>query len=159
VTPDEASATAVAADLASASFLAGVARGNWRRVAYSFPILTVAVAAVEPDGSRSEYAFRFELTGFRAVAPEARIWDLAVDKLLATHRRPKGSPRVVEAFKSWGDETVYRPWDRRAGAHSNWAQRFPALRWHPERDLTFVLEDLSGLLTSNALARGDRPAA
>lgn len=159
MTPDEASAAAVAADLASASFLAGVVRGNWRRVRYDFPILTIAVAAVEPDGSCSEYAFRFELTGFRAVAPEARIWDLAADRLLPADRRPKGSPRVVEAFKCWGNETVYRPWDRCAGAHSDWAQRFPALRWHPKRDLTFVLEDLSGLLTSNGMARGDRPAA
>lgn len=159
MTPEEASAAAVSADLSSARFLAGVARGQWRLISNNFPILLVAVAATEPDLSKSEYCFRFELTGFRATAPEARIWDLKTNELLAPNRRPKGSARVVEAFKAWGSGTVYRPWDRLAGAHSDWAQRFPTLLWHPKRDLVFPFEDLHGLLASNALARGDRSAA
>ena len=144
---------AVAVDLDSARFRAGLHRGYWRQVSYAFPILVVAVAAIEPDGSHREYRFQFELTGYPGAAPEVRIWDLASNTLLAPDQRPKGSTRVTEAFKAWGGGTVYRPWDRLAGAHGNWATYYPTLAWNPKRDLAFVLEDLYGLLTSNAAAQ------
>lgn len=162
--PDNAENPAKAAadaDLASPRFRAGVLRKHWRKVSYDFPLLIVAVAAVEPDGAASEYSFRFELTGFPAVAPAVQIWDCAKSELLAVDRRPKGSQRVAEAFKNWGPnkDTIYRPWERTSGAHNNWAQSHPDLAWHAKRDLTFVLEDLHGLLTSNAAACGSRQAA
>jgi hypothetical protein len=150
---------AVTADLASARFRIGVKRGHWREVSYVFPILVIAVAAVEPNGNPSEYAFRFEMTGFPGTAPDVRIWDCATDVLLAVDQRPKGSNRVTEAFKSWGKGTVYRPWDRDGGAHGNWATAYPDLAWNAKRDLTFILEDLYGLLTSNTTAHGIRQAA
>lgn len=150
---------AVAADVASARFRVGVKRGYWRQVSFDFPILIIAVAAVEPDGSSSEYFFRFELTGFPGTAPEVKIWDPKANALLAADRYPKGSNRVTEAFKRWGNETVYRPWDRHAGAHGNWATVYATLAWKPERDLIFILEDLHGLLTSNAAACSNRPIA
>ena len=150
---------AVTADLASARFRVGVKRGHWREVSYVFPILVIAVAAVEPNGNPSEYAFRFEMSGFPGTAPDVRIWDCATDVLLAVDLRPKGSRRVTEAFKSWGNQTVYRPWDRLAGAHNNWSSGYPDLAWNAKRDLTFILEDLYGLLTSNTTAHGIRQAA
>ena len=163
VSPDNAenpAKTAADADLACARFRAGVLRKLWRKVSYDFPLLIMAVAAVEPDGSVSEYFFRFELGGFPGVAPAVQIWDCAKNELLAENRRPKGSQRVVEAFKNWGPHnSVYRPWERTSGAHNNWAQSHPDLAWHSKRDLTFILEDLHGLLTSNAAARSNRPAA
>ena len=127
-------------------------RGQWRKLSFTFPILIVAVAATEPSGSSSEYFFRFELTGFPGAAPEVRIWDPSTNNLLALDKRPKGSTRVAEAFKAWGGGTVYRPWDRLAGAHGNWSTAYPTLAWNPKRELTFVLEDLLGLLTSNSAA-------
>lgn len=154
--PDEA---AVDSDLASARFRAGLARSSWRVASYDFPTLIVAVAAVDPDGKSSEYAFKFELTGFPAAAPQAMIWDLEANVVLQVSRRPKGSPRIVMAFQSWGPpDTVYRPWERTSGAHGDWAQKYPDLAWHPKRDLVFALEDLHGILTSNAIARGSRPS-
>jgi hypothetical protein len=159
LTPEETAKAAVDADLGSARFLAGVARGRWRKIFYEFPILIVAVAAVEPDGKHSAYDFRFELTGFPGANPEVRIWDPAKNDLLQSSLRPKGSNRVTEAFKKWGDETVYRPWDRRGSLHNNWPRDFPALAWHPRRDLAFILEDLHGLLTSNDLAGAARAQA
>jgi len=150
---------AVAVDLESARFRAGVYRGHWHLISSTFPILVVAVAAIEPDGNPRKYCFRFELTGFPSVAPEVRIWDQATGTLLAADQRPKGSTRVAEAFKPWGCDTVYRPWDRLAGAHGNWAINYPTLAWNPKRDLTFILEDLYGLLTSNAAARRIRVPA
>jgi hypothetical protein len=150
---------AVTADLASARFRIGVKRGHWREVSYVFPILVIAVAAVEPNGNPSEYAFRFEMSEFPGTAPDVRIWDCATDVLLAVGLRPRGSHRVTEAFKSWGNQTVYRPWDRLAGAHNNWSSGYPDLVWNAKRDLTFILEDLYGLLTSNTTAYGTRQAA
>ena len=150
------SADAVAADLASPRFQAGVIRSQWRVVSIEFPILIVAVAAIEPDGTWSEYSFRFELTGFPGTAPEVRIWDCSANAPLPQARRPRGSPRVIEAFKAWGSDTVYRPWERLSGAHGEWTNKYPALAWHPGHDLTFILEDLHGLLTANALASSER---
>jgi hypothetical protein len=150
---------AVAADLASTRFQVGEKRGHWRKVLYEFPILIVAIAGIEFDGKDSEYFFRFQLAGFPGIAPESKIWDVATNALLPTNKRPKGSLRVIEAFKSWGSESVYRPWDRHGGPHNNWTSTHPDLAWHPKRDLTFILEDLHGLLISNSLAHSNRPAA
>jgi hypothetical protein len=150
---------AVAADLAAARFRAGVIRGFWRQASYAFPVLILAVAAVEPNGDSSEYCFRFELTDFPGTAPEVKIWDCTVNALLPREKRPKGSDRVSKAFQVWGSDTVYRPWDRQSASHNNFARDFPDLAWYPRRDLTFILEDLHGLLTSNATARGNRTAA
>ncbi|MGD0662666.1 MAG: hypothetical protein ABSD38_31825 [Syntrophorhabdales bacterium] len=150
---------AIAADLAAARFQAGVVRSYWRRVLFEFPILVIAVAATEPDGSAAEYAFRYELTGYPGIGPEVFIWDPEKDQILASGRRPKGSPRVIEAFKDWGSHTVYRPWERNSGAHNDWAHKYPDLAWQPRRDITFTLEDLHGLLNSNSLARSARAAS
>jgi hypothetical protein len=150
---------AIAVDLESSRFRVGVHRKHWRQVSYKFPVLVVALSAIEPDGSSSEYFFNFELTGFPGAAPEVRIWDPSTNTLLAIEKRPKGSGRVAEAFKAWGGGTVYRPWDRLAGAHGNWATAYPTLAWNPKRDLTFAMEDLHGLLTSNAAAHRARTSA
>ncbi len=159
MTADEVAAKAAAADLHSARFRAGEMRGHWRKISFEFPLLVVAVTAVEPNGTTSEYFFRFDLTRFPAIAPEVKIWDTGAGRLLPGDRRPKGSRRITEAFKSWGGESVYRPWDRNSGAHNNFAVVHSELAWHSERDLTFILQDLHDLLTSNAAALGDRPAA
>jgi len=152
-------ADALAADLSAARFQAGVARGQWRIIASEFPLLFIAVAAIEPGGTAGEYSFRLELTGFPGTAPEVRIWDYSAAEPLAQARRPRGSPRVIEAFKTWGHDTVYRPGERLSGAHGDWARNYPSLVWHPGRDLTFILEDLHGLLTSNAAACSARSSA
>jgi hypothetical protein len=159
VSADNPAEKAVEADIASARFRVGAIRGQWRKISLDFPVLIVAVQAIEPDGRSSEYFFRFELTGYPGMAPEVKIWDCNTATVLAPDKRPKGSSRVTEAFKSWGSETVYRPWDRYAGPHNNWTTSHPDLAWHSGRDLAFILEDLHGLLTSNAVAHGDWPAA
>lgn len=142
---------AVDIDIASVRFQTGVARKQWRVILYAFPVLIMVVAAIEPDGRKSEYYFRFELSGFKATAPEVMLWDLETNSFLPEGKRPKGSRRVMEAFKIWGEhKTVYRPWERTGMTHGNWATTHPELIWHSKRDLAFILEDLHGLLTSNA---------
>ena len=150
---------AVDADLECPRFRAGAARGQWRKVSYKFPVLIMAVSAVDLQGKRCEFYFHFELSNFPGVAPEVKIWDLDAGALLPDARRPKGSPRVIEAFKSWGSGTVYRPWDRHGLGHNEWASKHPELAWHAKRDLSFILEDLHGLLNPGPSTSGGRPAA
>lgn len=145
----------VVADLASTGYRVGVMRGWWRTVSFEFPILVVAVNMAELDGEPKEYFFRFELTGYPGTAPEVKIWDPNTSDVLPHGLRPRGSNRVNEAFKDgWNNGSIYRPWERSGVQHNNWHLSHPALAWNPDRDLTFILEDLHGLLTSNASANG-----
>ena len=149
----------VAADLEQGDFLSGCDAGRWRVVSYEFPILDFSVSGTEPDGAASEYGFRAELSNYAAQAPMVRIWDHERSEPLDGERRPKGGPRVEKTFQCWGDDTVYRPWDRKTGPHGNNAAAFPHLAWRPERRLVFIFEDLHDILNSNARAQNLRASA
>jgi hypothetical protein len=147
VTEDELARRAVDADLASGSYRAGEARGYWQTVRYDFPILVVKVFGARSDAPVA-FDFWFELKGFKGAAPVARIWNAETDSTLPAAKRPQAPPRVAGAFKTWQHDTVYRPWERYAMAHGDWARKYPTLIWHSGRDLAFVLEDLHELLAS-----------
>lgn len=149
----------IEAELASEAVQAGCREGRWRIVEFAYPRLDFAVAAVRPDGSPTEYGFRADLTNFPALEPEVRLWVLDDDRKPTNEERPRGGNRVQETFKDWGDGTVYRPWDRRTGPHSDNAKNKPHLAWNSARGLAFILEDLHGILVSNARAIAARPAA
>lgn len=149
----------IEADLGEGDFLSGCDSGRWRVVCYEFPILDFAISATEPDGAASEYGFRADLSNYPAQAPMVRIWDHQRDSPLTNDRRPKGGARVEKTFQCWGEDTVYRPWDRKTGPHSNNASVFPHLAWNPERRLVFVFDDLHGILNSNARAPHLRSSA
>lgn len=153
------SAARVAADLLEGDFLSGRDAGRWRIISDAFPILDIAISATEPDGSVTEYGFRAELSNYPAQAPMVRIWDHKANAPLMTTRRPKGGTRVERTFQCWDSDTVYRPWDRMTGPHNNNATTFPHLAWRPERRLTFIFEDLHGILNSNARAQRLRASA
>jgi hypothetical protein len=141
----------VGEDLAEPDLVAGVAAGCWRILRNAFPILDFVITATEPNGDKSEYGFRAELSNYPAQAPMVRIWDHASNGPLAPNKRPKGGPRVQKSFQHWTSDTVYRPWDRVTGPHVG-AANTPHLAWRPERHLLFIFEDLHGLLNSNARA-------
>lgn len=153
------SITRVVTDLEHGDFLSGCDAGFWRIVSFEFPILVFAVSATEPDGTEKEYGFRAELSNYSAQAPMVRIWDLNQNTPLSVELRPKGGNRVQEAFKKWGEDTVYRPWDRKTGPHGNNTTTYPHLAWTPERSLVFIFEDLHGILNSNARAQNLRATA
>ena len=153
------SAARVAADLEEGNFLSGRDAGRWRIISYEFPRLDFAISATEMDNKSSEYGFRAELSNYPAQAPLVRIWDHASNAPLAVDRRPKGGGRVQKTFQKWGDDTVYRPWDRMTGPHNGNATAFPHLAWRPDRRLSFIFEDLHGILNSNALAERVRASA
>ena len=149
----------VEADLEQGDYLSGRDAGRWRIISNEFPILDFAIPATEPDGTASEYGFRADLSNYPAQAPMVRIWDHERNTPLAPDRRPKGGARVEKTFQCWGDDTVYRPWDRMTGTHNNNAATFSHLAWNPERRLVFILDDLHGILNSNARAQNLRASA
>lgn len=146
-------------DLRDGALLSGCALGRWRVISYEHPTLYFAISATEPDGKQSEYAFKADLCNFPAQAPKVQIWNLDTGESLAQELRPKGGRRVQETFKKWGEDTVYRPWDRLTGPHNNNTARYPHLAWRPERRLAFLFEDLHGILNSNARAKRVRLSA
>ena len=156
---EDPAAARVAAELARPEFVQGEEKGRWRVVASDFPRLDIVIAATEPDGTASEYGFRFELTNFPGTAPMVRIWDIGKDEPLHKDLRPKGNRRIEKTFQQWGDDTVYRPWDRRTGPHISNAANMQHLAWRVDRTLTFILEDLHGILNLNARAHRLRTAA
>lgn len=149
----------VRADLDDPGFQAGVAQGRWRVHEFAYPRLDFVIAATELDGTASEYAFRGDVINFPAAAPMVRIWDLQANGPLPANLRPKGNQRVSITFQQWGDDTVYRPWDRQTGPHNNNAVNLPHLAWRPDRRLLFIFEDLHGILNLNARAHRLRAAA
>ena len=149
----------VRADLEDPGFLAGVAQGRWRIHEFAFPRLDFVISATEMDGASSEYGFRGDLTNFPAANPMVRIWDLQANGPLPINLRPKGNQRVVITFQQWGDDTVYRPWDRMTGPHNSNAVNLPHLAWRLDRRLLFIVEDLHGILNLNARAHRLRAAA
>jgi hypothetical protein len=146
-------------DLDETDFCAGVVMQRWRIIKFEFPRLDVAIMGTEPDGSRKEYGFRAELSNYPSQAPMVRIWDFGKDAPLDVPQRPKGNQRIVNAFQCWGSDTVYRPWERLTGTHNSNAANFPHLAWRPDRRLSFIFEDLHGILNSNARARRIRLSA
>lgn len=145
------SARHVEHDLNAMDFVAGCDSRRWRIVSFAFPTLDFAISATEPNGEKSEYSFRAELSNYPTQAPMVRIWDQEANAPLAPDRRPKGDNRVRISFQQWKPtDTVYRPWERMTGPHNNNSTAHPALAWRPDRHLTFIFEDLHGILNSNA---------
>ena len=138
----------VDADLGALAFRDGVRAGRWRIAAYEFPRLDVEVAGLGNDAQPRWYGFRMMLDNYPAQAPHVRIWNLAGNSPLARQERPRASQRLQISFQQWASDSVYRPWERLTGPHNNNAFAFPTLAWRPDRHLTFILEDLHGLLNS-----------
>jgi hypothetical protein len=145
--------------LASESFQLGCRERRWRVERFEYPVLDFYISAIDEDGTPTEYGFRADLTNFPSIAPAVRLWNLAEDRPPLQQERPKGGPRVTQTFKHWGTGTVYRPWDRETGPHGDNATSKPQLAWRSDRDLTFIFEDLHGILVSNGRKNAARSAA
>ena len=141
--------TRAADDVADADIVSGAEQGRWRIIAFTFPVLDFAVSATDANGSAAEYGFRAELSNYPAQAPHVRIWDHAANTPLPADKRPIMPLRYQNTFQQWGEDTVYRPWERKTGPHVN-AAMFPQLAWHPRRRLSFIFEDLHALLNKHA---------
>ena len=156
------SLTALTADIQSSRYRLGEKRGLWRLIDNAFPVLIVGIVGHNVQGMAKEWAFRLELSGFPSTAPEARIWDIERNATVAPNLRPTGNRRVIEAFKAWQGDTVYRPWERSSGPHFRTIGQptgVTNLQWAPSKDLTFILEDIHELLNLDTRVDGLRQAA
>lgn len=133
-------------------FLSGVDRGRWRLVTIDWPHAIIAVTAAERPGAPSQYAFRFECTGYPQTAPTAQPWSEENNAPLAPDRWPGGQSRVPLAFNpGWkSGQCLYLPCDRLAiEGHDPWRMQHPSLIWSPQRHMTQYLQVIHELLNSS----------
>jgi hypothetical protein len=149
MSPDE---RAIRQHLDSARFQAGVAAGTWHLVSVKWPIVMVGIAAAPRDGAPEEFALRLDVAGYPHSAPTGTVWDPDANAILAPDRRPRGD-RASQIFRRDGWEqgrAMYAPWDRVAlQGHPGWAQQYPHSVWNAQRDLTFVLANVSEVMNAD----------
>ena len=152
--------TVLRAHLDGGPFQSGVDRGRWRLVALAWPHVVIAVTAAERAGAPSEYAFRFECTGYPQTAATAQPWSEADNAQLAHDRWPGGRLRVPAAFNpGWkSGQALYLPCDRLAiEGHDPWLTQHPSMIWSPRRDITQYLHVIYELLNSSDYTGLRRP--
>jgi len=96
--------------------------------------------------------FHLECTGFPDPGPYVERWSFATNN---THGSVPpapgaGSPGFIDAMKEWSGG-LYRPWNRAAATHNDWARKRPHEAWNPQRDVTFIMEHLYALVTEQAV--------
>ena len=139
-------------DLAAATFRCGEIEGKWRHVGTAWPHVIIAVSAAERAGAPSEYAFRFECSGYRQAPPTAQPWDLARTAPLPPPAWPHGRNIVPSVFRpDWkGGTCLYLPCDRISfEGHAKWQHEHPNRLWQPSRGIICYLEQLYELLNQS----------
>jgi hypothetical protein len=141
--PDE---RALRAEVDKPAYRLACAEARWRVAAVQWPHVFAAVTAT--DGC--EFGLRFDCSGYPALPPTGRLWDLATGTALPFDRWPRSKGgRVAAVFRTdWkGGTALYLPCDRvsREG-HDNWAHETPTMIWRPERGLAQYLEIVHELL-------------
>ena len=152
------------AHLRKTSFLVGVEEGRWRVLRYEWPYLVVRAFGRGPLGTVHAMDFRLECLGYSAIGPFAETWDDAAGVRPPCPGDGAAPPSIVDALKQWNETGtgyggIYRPWQRGAAAHNDWANKRPDLAWHSRRDLTFIMEQLYALASEQASWLDYRAAA
>ena len=148
------------ADLAAPEFRCGQIEGRWSHIATDWPHVLISISAAERVNSPSEYAFRFECSGYRSTAVTARLWDVVQNVPLPFDRWPTGDGIFVSIFRTdWRDGICpYLPCDRVAfEGHSNWPAQYPSRLWQPAKGIICYLEQLYDLLNQSGY-KGARSA-
>lgn len=141
------------ADIESARFKLGVIEQRWRLVRYDFPELIVAIAARPINNIAVEFGFRFDLSGYRPVAPAAQLWDLETNATLPTDQWPTGGRAALMFNPNWNKSAVYHPMDRAAQpGHAGWQQQSPTHWWGPRHHLVDYLRELWAALNASDYA-------
>lgn len=132
-------------DLLDPSFVDGVVHGRWRIVDFSWPFLTVGIAA----GLGGEFGMRINLEDFPAQAPAGIPWILSSNRPAALSELPSGGI-AEQVFRSgWSQAhqlTPYMASERvvtMVGEHPEWIQAYPSRAWNAGRKLAFYLQELS----------------
>jgi hypothetical protein len=141
--PDE---RAFRADTAKPAFRLGEAEGRWRLVGIAWPIVRIAVAAL--DGR--EYVLRLNCAGYPQQPPTGGPWDSGRDVILPFNHWPRSKGgRVGSVFRTdWKDGTaLYLPCDRESiTGHDNWRCELPSKVWRPAVGINQYLELVHELL-------------
>ena len=149
--------------LRKTSFQAGVEEKRWEVLRNDFPLLEVRVFGRSPGVTHS-MDFQLKCDGFPAIGPFVQNWDARTGSRPPPPPTDTAAPSVIDALKEWSEHGnvyggIYRPWQRGAAGHNNWAKLRPDLAWHPHRELTFIMEQLYGLVSEQALWLAFREAA
>jgi hypothetical protein len=139
-------------DLANAEFRCAEIEGRWQHVATDWPFVIFTVTASPRDGAPSEFAFRFECSGYRQMPATAQPWDVSTNSPLSCNRWPNGRSIIPSIFRpDWkGGQCLYLPCDRiSAQGHVNWPHEHPSRMWNPSRGIVCYLEQLYDLLNSS----------
>jgi hypothetical protein len=152
------------AHLRKTSFLVGVEEGRWKLLRYEFPLLEVRAFGCSILGTIHPMDFQLRCDGFPAIGPFVQHWDGHSGQRPSPPGADQAAPSIVDALKTWHEHGnvyggIYRPWQRGAAAHNNWAQLRPDLAWHRRRELTFIMEELYALASEQALWLDSRAAA
>lgn len=143
------------AHLSKTCFECGVEEGRWKVLDYAFPYLIVEVFGLSLLGTTHSMIFQLTCDGFPALGPFIQHWDVEAKARPAPLGHEQAAPSVVDALKEWSEQGniyggLYRPWQRGAAAHNGWAAKRPDLAWHRGRTLTFIMEQLYGLVSEQA---------
>jgi hypothetical protein len=147
------------ADVQKPLFRLGEAEGKWQLLRLAWPCALMELTARDDTA----YGMKFDCSGYPALAPTGRLWDLDRDAPLPFDRWPtsKGG-RVKAVFRpDWkGGTALYLPCDRvsREG-HDNWRHETPTMLWRPERGIVHYLEIVHELLNCSDYQAPARAAA
>lgn len=139
-------------DLDAPEFRCAELERRWRRVGAAWPHVVIAIGAALRPNAPTEYALRFECTGYRHSPPTAQPWDAQANTPLPFARWPAGRLIVPSVFRpEWkGGCCLYLPCDRLSiEGHGNWTNEHPARLWNPSRGIVCYLEQVHELLNSN----------
>jgi hypothetical protein len=135
-------------DVVGAGFQAGADRGYWQLLSIDWPYAIISVTAAARPSGPSEFAFRFELTGYPDAGVTASPWDAGADAPLAQAQWPAGGPADLAFNPAWPFDAVYIPTDRIAlKDHDPWRTDHPSYVWDPREGISRYLRVLHELLT------------
>jgi hypothetical protein len=146
------------ADLQSAEFRSGAAKGLWGQAAPElipdgavWPKVFLWMAAAPCANAPDRFYVALDATGYRSVPPTGTFWNPATKAMLDLANRPKGRPnsRFAMVFRTdWNAGTAfYHPYDRVAAqSHPGWPTALPHLVWTSSHTIVHYLEEFHSLL-------------
>lgn len=146
------------ADLQSAPYRSGAAKGLWARAeadaladGATWPKVFFWMAAAPRANAPDRFYVALDAAGYRSVPPTGTFWDPAAKATLEFGKRPKGKSgsRFAMVFRTdWeSGRAFYHPYDR-AGAqsHPEWPKQQPHLIWTSSHTIVDYLEEFHALL-------------
>lgn len=139
------------ADLQSADFRIGAAKGRWGLVKevseIDWPYVWMWVQAADRTNSPDRLIIRWDFSSYKANSPTGGFWDDTSNDFLAKGKWPKGKPGTAVAMvfraDSWAlaGKCFYHPYDRKAmEGHYQWPQQYPQWIWTEKKSITDFLD-------------------